>query len=49
MDSASDLMVVPSLSLDMGSPLFKLIVSGSLEVATGKPASSEAESLNRPN
>ena len=42
-------MAVPSLCLEAGSPLFRVIVPGSLEVATGMSASSEVESLNRPN
>ena len=46
MDSATDLMAVPSLSLEVGCPIFKVIVPGSLEIATGMP---EVESLNRPN
>ena len=49
MDSATDFMAVPNLSLEVGSPLFRMIVSGSLEAATGMSASSEVESLNRPN
>ena len=49
MDSVPDLMVVARFSLEVGCPISRVIVPGSLEIATGTPASSEAESLKKPN